>query len=55
MSDELFKKIRESSEEDAREAYDLMRKNSIKSMVLAIMTRNLSHGLGSHIAKTPKK
>lgn len=55
MSNELFKKIRESSEEEARKAYDLMRKNSIKHAVLAIMTRNLSHGLGSHLAKTPNK
>ncbi|MFZ2225962.1 MAG: hypothetical protein WA064_05140 [Candidatus Moraniibacteriota bacterium] len=55
MDDELFDKIRNGSEEDAREAYKNMRKNSLKHAVIAIITRNLSHGLGRHLTKTPKK
>jgi hypothetical protein len=55
VDDELFDKIRNGSEEDARKAYNNMRKNSLKHAVIAIITRNLSHGLGRHLAKILKK
>jgi hypothetical protein len=55
MEDELFRKIREGSDEEARKAYNNMRKNNLRHAILAIITRNLSHGLGHHLAKTPKK
>jgi hypothetical protein len=53
--DELFKKIREGSEEEAREAYNRMRKNNLRHAALAIITRNLSHNAGAHVAEALKR
>lgn len=55
MSDELFEKIRNGSEEEAREALDNLRKTSMQSAAVAIMMRNLSHGAGLHVAKVLRK
>jgi hypothetical protein len=54
MSEELFKKIREGSEEEAREAYESFLRNSLKGAVVGIVSRNFSHNVGK-VAKTMTK
>lgn len=48
MSDELFKKIREGNEDEARELFESMRETSLRGAIVAIMARNNSHGIGWH-------
>ncbi len=54
--EELVKKIRNGSDAEARDASaefqkmnEIFKKNAIKAAIPAIMTRNLSHGIGNKI------
>ena len=49
MSDELFKKIREGDESEARELFENMKQGTLRSAMVAIMARNNSHGIGQHV------
>lgn len=44
--DEIFRAIREGSEEEARKLCEQLAENANRAAVLAILARNFSHGLG---------
>ena len=55
MSQELFKKIREGDEEEARKIFDNLMATNMRGTAVAIMARNFSHGVGKHALDFFKK
>ncbi len=49
--DEVYRKLREGSDEEAREVYKTLMNNALRSAVAAIASRNFSHNIGENIKK----
>lgn len=47
--EELFRKIREAEEEEAKEIFENMLQGVLRGAVVAIMARNFSHNAGPHM------
>jgi hypothetical protein len=49
--DDLFKKIREAPKEEAEEVFKRLMEGNMRGAIVAIASRNFSHGCGKHACK----
>jgi hypothetical protein len=52
--DDLYERIKNGNETEAKELLDNIYKGTMRSCIAAIMARNLSHSLGSHFINIKK-